>query len=55
MAAELYKGQVIGYVFTHGADPRGQGTLKRVWRVSTATTAYNFCCMKFYLLSKLKL
>ncbi len=38
MGAQLYKGQVIGYVLAPGVDPRGQGALNRVWRASAAAT-----------------
>ncbi len=38
MGAQLYKGQVIGYVLAPVVDPRGQGALNRVWRASTAPT-----------------
>jgi hypothetical protein len=38
MGAQLYKGQVIGYVSAPRVDPRGQGAQNRVWRASTAAT-----------------
>ncbi len=42
LGAQLYKGQVIGYVSTPRVDPGWtpgvRGALNRVWRASTAAT-----------------